>query len=309
VGHSFPPYPQTRFASRERKRAVSAQHTPGQNHLLAALPVEDYERLLPALEPVPLPQGWTVHRAGDREKYLYFLTGGIVSRFYVTENGASAEFAVTGREGVIGVASFLGGESTLSEAVVLSAGYAYRLEANLLKNEFAHDSPLSHLLLRYTEALIAQTALTAACNRHHSLEQQLCRWILSCLDRSPSNELTMTQELIADMLGVRRQGVMGAAVKLQKAGLIHYSRGHITILDRTGLEALGCECYAVVKREYDRLLSPNIGEPSSCFGPHPPHSFPLERVDGPTGNLSGCWAEPAAGRERTYSTQLDELIA
>jgi CRP-like cAMP-binding protein len=213
---------------------------------------EHYERLLPDLEPVPLPLGWTVHGAGDREKYLYFLTAGIVSRFYVTESGASAESAVTGSEGVIGVASFLGGESTPSQAVVLSAGYAYRLGTNLLSNE--HDGPLPHLLLRYTQALIAQTGQIAVCNRHHSLEQRLCRWILSCLDRLPSNELTMTQELIADMLGVRRVGVTRAAGKLQRAGLIHASRGHIAVLDRPQLEAQACECYAVVKREYERLL-------------------------------------------------------
>src|SRR5450830_799961 len=252
--HSFPPYPETRVASRDGKRAVSAGHTPRQNHLLAALPLEDYERLLPDLELVPLPLGWTVHRAGDREKYLYFLTAGIVSRFYVMQNGASAEFAVTGSKGVIGVASFLGGESTPNQAVVLNPGYAYRLRADVVKNEFEHDGPLRRLLLRYTQALIAQIAQTAVCNRHHSLEQQLCRLILSNLDRLPSNELTMTQELIAHMLGVRREGVTEAAGKLQQAGLIHYSRGHITVLDRPRLEAQVCECYAVVKREYDRLL-------------------------------------------------------
>jgi len=251
---SFQPYPETHFASTNRKRTVSAPHTPRQNHLLAALPVEDYESLLPDLEPVALPRGWTVHGAGEREKYLYFLTAGIVSRFYVMENGASAHFAVTGSEGVIGVASFLGGESTPSQAVVLSAGYAYRLGANLLKNEFEHDGPLSHLLLRYMQALLCQTGQIAVCNRYHSVEQQLCHWILSCLDRLPSNELAMTQELIANMLGVRREGVTEAAGKLQKAGLIHYSRGHIAVLDRPQLEAQVCECYAVVKREYDRLL-------------------------------------------------------
>jgi CRP-like cAMP-binding protein len=250
------PYPETRFASSDRRRAVSAQHTPRQNHLLAALPLEDYERLLPDLEPVSLRQGWTVHGAGDQEKNLYFLTAGIVSRFYVTENGASAEFAVTGSEGVIGVASFLGGESTPSQAVVLSAGYAYRLGADLLKNEFEHGGPLQHLLLRYTQALMAQTGQTAVCNRHHSLEQQLCRWILSCLDRAPSNELTTTQELIAHMLGVRRESVTEAAGKLQKAGLIHYSRGHIVVFDRPQLEAQVCECYAVVRKETNRLLPP-----------------------------------------------------
>ena len=252
--YSFRAHPETRFASRDRKRAVSAQHTPRQNQLLAALPLGDYERLLPDLEPVPLPLGRTVHGAGDREKHLYFLTAGIVGRFYVTASGASAEFAITGREGVIGVASFLSGESTPSQAEVLSAGYAYRLGADRLKNEFQHDGPLSHLLLRYTQALITQTAQNAACNRHHTLDQQLCRWLLSNLDRLPSNELIMTQELIAEMLGVRREGVTEAAGRLQKAGLIHTHRGHIIVLDRPQLEAQVCECYAVVKREYDRLL-------------------------------------------------------
>jgi CRP-like cAMP-binding protein len=219
------------------------------------LRLEDYERLLPDLEPVPLPLGWTIHGACDQDKYLYFLTAGIVSKLYVMGNGASAGFAVTGREGVIGIASFLGGESTPGQALALSAGYAYRLRADLLKNEFEHDGLLPHLLLRYVQALMTQTGQIAVCNRHHSLDQQLCRWILSCLDRLPSNELTMTQGLIADMLGVRREGVTEAAGKLQEAGLIYYSRGHITVLDRHQLEAQVCECYAVVKREYARLLS------------------------------------------------------
>jgi CRP-like cAMP-binding protein len=201
-----------------------------------------------------LPVRWTVHSAGDRENYLYFLTAGIVSRFYATENGALAEFAVRGNEGVIGVASFLGGKSTPSQAVVLSAGYAYRLRADLLRNEFEHVGPLAHLLLRYTQALIAQTGQIAACNRYHSIELQLCRWILSSLDRLPSNVLRMTQELIANMLGVRRGGVAEAAGNLQAAGLIHCSRGKITVLDRPKMEARVCECYAVVKREYVRLL-------------------------------------------------------
>jgi len=252
--HSYRPSPETRLAFKDRKRAKFAPYAPRQNHLLAALPVEDYERLLPDLEPVPLPLGWTVHSAGDREKYLYFLTAGVVSRFYVTQNGESAEFAVTGREGMIGVASFLGGQSSPSQAVVLSAGYAYRLRADLLKNEFEHNGPLSQLLLRYTHALIAQTGQIAVCNRYHSIEQQLCRWILSSLDRLSSNVLRMTQEMIAEMLGVRREGVTEAAGKLQKAGLIHYGRGHIVVLDRSRLEAQACECYTVVKRQYDRLL-------------------------------------------------------
>ena len=176
--HSFWPSPDARFAFEHRKRSAPAEHTPRQNHLLAALPREDYERLLPDLEPFPLPQGWTVHEAGDREKYLYFLTAGIVSRFYVTANGASAEFAVTGNEGVIGIAAFLGGGSTPSQAVVVSAGYGYRLRADRLKQEFDHDGPLPRLLLRYTQALVAQIGLMSACKRHHSLERRFCRWII-----------------------------------------------------------------------------------------------------------------------------------
>lgn len=250
------PYPERRFAFRDRKSAVSEQQTPTQNHLLSALPLQEYERLLPDLEPVPLPHGWTVHGAGDQERYLYFLTAGIVSRFYVLESGASAEFALTGNEGMIGVASFLGGESTPSQAVVLSPGYGYRLAADLLKREFEHDGQLPRLLLRYAQALMVQTGQIAVCNRHHSLEQRLCRWILSCLDRLAWNELTITQELIAAMLGVRRVGVTKAAGKLNEAGLIHSGRGHIDVLDRPQLEARACECYAVVKRAYDGLLRP-----------------------------------------------------
>lgn len=249
--------PETRFVSMDRNCAVSSLPTPRQNHLLAALPLEDFERLLPELEPVSLPLGTAVHGACAREKCLHFITAGIISRFYVTESGQTTEFAVTGSEGVIGLASFLGGKSTTSAAVVVSAGHAYRLDARLVKDEFEHDGELSHLLLRYTLALIAQTGQIAACNRHHTLEQQLCRWILSSLDRVPSNELAMTQERIAEMLGVRREGVTEAAGMLHKAGLIHHDRGRITVLDRHRLEALACECYAVVKREYDRLLPEN----------------------------------------------------
>jgi CRP-like cAMP-binding protein len=256
--HSFQPNPKTRFAPMGGRRAVPGLHTPRQNRLIAALPVEDYERLLPDLELVSLPLGLSVHRAGDREQYLYFLTEGIVSRFYMTENGASAESALTGREGVIGIAAFLGGESTPSRAVVLSAGYAYRVGADLLKSEFKHGGALSHLLLRYTQALITQIAQTVACNRHHTVEQQLCRWLLLSLDRLPSNTLTMSQKLIANMLGVRREGVTEAAGHLQTAGLIHYHRGHITVLDRPKLEKRVCECYAVVKKETDRLLPDRI---------------------------------------------------
>jgi len=255
---SFGSHPEARFASSDWGRAVSAQHTPRQNHLLAALPPEDYDRLVPDLEPVSLPLGCTVHGAGDRETHLYFLTAGIVSLFHVMENGASAEFAIAGSEGVIGVALFLGGQSTPSQAMVLSAGHAYRLSAQLLKNEFEHGGPLPHLLLRYTQALITQTGQTAVCNRHHSVDQQLCRWLLLSLDRLSSNEVAMTQERIASMLGVRREGVTEAAGHLQAAGLIHYRRGHITVLDRPLLEKRVCECYAAVKRETDRLLPDEI---------------------------------------------------
>ena len=250
------PHRGTRTAHVDNRRALIDQHAPKQNHILAALPPEDLERLLPDLELVPLPLGWAVHGAGQRQKYLFFLTDGIVSRGYVTETGASAAFAITGNEGVIGVASFLGGESTPSQAAVISPGCGYRLEAGLLKKEFEHDGPLSHLLLRYTQALIAQTGRIVVCNRRHSLEQQLCRLILSCLDRLPSNELIMTQEILAAMLGVRRESVTEAAGRLQHSGLIQYHRGHIAVLDRGQLEARACECYGVVKKEYDRLLFP-----------------------------------------------------
>ena len=250
--------PDPRFAAKTSKRAVSAPHTPRQNRLLAALPLPDYQRLLPDLEPVPLPLGWTVHRAGDREKHVYFLTAGVVSRFYVTETGAASEFAITGSEGVIGVASILGGESTPSQAVVVSAGYCYRLEADRLKREFERGGALSYLLLRYMHALIAHCGQSAACNRHHAVKQRLCRWILSCVDRLPSDELTMTQDVIAYMLGVRRESVTVAAKKLEQAGLIQYYRGQIAVLDRSRLEAQVCECYAVVKREYERLLPGHV---------------------------------------------------
>jgi CRP-like cAMP-binding protein len=232
--------------------------TPRVNRLLAALPLDVYERLLPGLTPVPLPRGWTLHRAGDPEKYLYFLTAGIVSRYYVTENGASAAFAVTGSEGVIGVASFLGGESTPSQAMVLSAGRAYRLGADRLKREFEHVGALPLLLLRYTQALIAQTTQTVVCNRFHSVEQQLCRCILSCIDRALSADLAITQESLADMLGVRREAVTQAAGRLQALGLIRYTRGRVAVLERRQLEARACECYAAVRQEYERLLPPGL---------------------------------------------------
>jgi CRP-like cAMP-binding protein len=232
-----------------------AQHTPKQSHLLNALPGAVYDRLLPDLELVPLQLGLSVYESGKEQEYVYFPSASIVSLLYVMEDGSSAEIAVVGNEGVVGIALFMGGETTPSRAVVQSAGYAYRLKASLLKKEFERGGPLQYLLLRYTQALITQMAQTAVCNRHHSVEQQLCRWLLLSLDRLPSNELTMTQELIANMLGVRREGVTEAAGNLQAAGLIQYSRGKITVLDRPKLEELVCECYAVVKRETDRLLS------------------------------------------------------
>jgi CRP-like cAMP-binding protein len=250
---SFGAYSATRLPSGDRRCVASAQHPPAQNRILAALRLPAYERLLPDLEPFPLPLGWAVHNAGEREDYLYFITSGIVSRYCGSGNGASSEFAVTGSEGVIGVSSFLGGESMVGQSVVLSAGYSYRLRADLLQNDIEHHYSLLRLLLRYTLALIAQTGQIAACNRHHSLEQQLCRWILECLDRLLLNELTVTHEVIATMLGVRRESVTTVAGKLQKAGLIHCSRARIAVLDRPQLEARACECYAVVKREYERL--------------------------------------------------------
>ena len=255
-GHPPRPSSWTRFASAESRCPAFEQRTPRQNQLLAALPPREYERLLPELEPIALPLGWTVHGAGDRQQYLHFLTEGVVSRLYVTRNGASTEFAMTGIEGVVGVASFLGGESMPSEALVLSAGYGYRLSSNVLADEFRHDGLLPRLLLRYTQALITQTGQIAACNRLHAVDQQVCRWILSFLDRSSCTELTVTQETLAGLLGVRRESVTEAAGKLQEAGLIHCSRGHIAVLDRPRLEARVCECYAVVKREYRRLLQP-----------------------------------------------------
>jgi CRP-like cAMP-binding protein len=237
-----------------KKPSLSAPQSPRQNHLLAKLPAANYERLVPYLEQVPLELGRAVYESGREQEYVYFPTTSIVSLLYVMEDGSSAEIAVVGNEGVVGISLFMGGETTPSRAVVQSAGYGYRLRANVLKTEFGQGGDLQHLLLRYTQALITQMAQTAVCNRHHAVEQQLCRWLLLSLDRLPSNELTMTQELIANMLGVRREGVTEAAGKLQAQGLIHYSRGKITVLDRPKLEARVCECYAVVKREYGRLL-------------------------------------------------------
>lgn len=228
---------------------------PLQNHLLAALSPSVRERLFPFLERVNLPLGKVLYEAGDTMRYVYFPIDAIVSLIYVLENGASAEISVVGNEGLIGISLFMGGESTSSRAIVQSAGSAYRLLGQRMKDEFYLHGELLVLMLRYTQALITQMAQTAVCNRHHSIDQQLCRWLLLSLDRLPSNRLTMTQELIANMLSVRREGVTEAAGNLQKAGLIHYARGRITVVDRPGLEARVCECYQVVKTETDRLLS------------------------------------------------------
>ena len=227
---------------------------PTENHLLAALPGAEWHRWSPLLERVEMPLGQVLYESGGTLSHVYFPTTAIVSLLYVMGNGASAEIAVVGKEGIVGISLFMGGDSTSSRAVVQSAGLGFRLKAQAMKEEFNRTGPVLHLLLRYTQALITQMAQTAVCNRHHSLDQQLCRWLLLSLDRLPGDELLMTQELIANMLGVRREGVTEGAVKLQQAGLIRYSRGHITVLDRAGLEARSCECYAVVKREYDRLL-------------------------------------------------------
>lgn len=229
---------------------------PKRNFLLAALPESDWQRWLPNLEAVDLPLGQVLYEPGATLSHVYFPTTAIVSLLYVMENGASAEIAVAGNEGIVGISLFMGGESTPSRAVVQSAGQAFRMKAQTLKDEFNRHGPVLHLLLRYTQALITQMAQTAVCNRHHSLDQQLCRWLLLSLDRLQGDQLVMTQVLIANMLGVRREGVTEAALKLQKAGLIRYARGRITVLDRAGLEKCTCECYAVVKKEYDRLLPP-----------------------------------------------------
>jgi len=224
------------------------------NRLLAVLPETELERWLPELELVELSLGQVLYESGGTLGYVYFPTSAIVSLLYVLENGASAEIAVVGNDGIVGISLFMGGGSTSSRAVVQSAGKGLRLRAQVMKNEFNRGGAVLHLFLRYTQALITQMSQTAVCNRHHSLDQQLCRWLLLSLDRLSSNELIMTQELIANMLGVRREGVTEGALKLQRAGLIQYARGHITVINRTGLESRTCECYSVVKKEYTRLL-------------------------------------------------------
>ena len=233
---------------------MSTTLDPKSNQLLAALPSDEWTRIAPHLELVDMTLGLVLYESGGTLSHVYFPLNAIVSLLYVMANGASAEIAVVGNEGLVGISLFMGGESTPSRALVQSAGHAVRLSASLVKDEFNRSGPVMHLLLRYTQALITQMAQTAVCNRHHSLDQQLCRWLLLSLDRLGSNELVMTQELISNMLGVRREGVTEAALKLQNSGLIRYARGHITVLDRPALEKRTCECYAVVKNEYDRLL-------------------------------------------------------
>ena len=250
--HHLEPYSMP--TSAHRKPLIGHSHDTSMNQLLGALPDAILKRWLPQLDLLELPLGKVLYEAGCIEKHVYFPTSGIVSLLYVMKNGDAAEIAVVGNEGIVGISLFLGGNSTPSRAVVQSAGWCFRLKAQVMKDDFERFGPVTHLLLRYTQALITQMSQTAVCNRHHSLDEQLCRWLLLSLDRLPSSELVMTQELIANMLGVRRQGVTECAAKLQEAGLIRYSRGRITVLDRHGLEARVCECYAVVKGEYDRLI-------------------------------------------------------
>lgn len=236
---------------------VSSSTEPTQNLILAGLEPEVQERIFPYLEEVSIPLGKVLYESGDKMGHVYFPTDSIVSLLYVMESGASAEISVVGREGLVGISLFMGGESTSSRAVVQSGGQAYRLAGGRLVEEFHRHGQLMSLVLRYTQALITQMAQTAVCNRHHSIEQQLCRWLLLSLDRLPSTHLIMTQELIANMLGVRREGVTEAAGRLQKLEVIEYHRGHIEVIDRPRLEELSCECYAVVKKEQDRLLEPS----------------------------------------------------
>jgi CRP-like cAMP-binding protein len=234
---------------------MSSVHNPNQNHLLAALPSAEFERLTPNLHLVPLPLGEMLYEPGGQLQHAYFPVSAIVSLHYVTESGASASIAGVGNEGVVGISLFMGGDTTPSSAVVQTAGHAYRLERRFLKQEFDRNGLMQRLLLRYTQALMTQMSQTAVCNRHHSVEQQLCRWLLVTLDRVPAGEFSMTQELVAGMLGVRREGIAEAAGRLQQLGFIRYRRGHIAVIERSGLEGRVCECYGVVKKEFSRLLS------------------------------------------------------
>jgi len=234
---------------------MSPAHNPNQNHLLAALPAAEFERLAPHLEGIPMRLGETLYEPGGQLRHVYFPTTAIVSLLYVLESGSSAEIAGVGNEGMLGISLFMGGNTTPSSAVVQTAGHGYRLPGSLLKEEFNRAGLMQRLLLRYTQALLTQMCQTAACNRHHSIEQQLCRWLLLTLDRLPTTELVMTQELVANALGVRRESITEVAGRLQRAGILRYRRGHISVLQRSGLEAGACECYAVVKKEFGRLLS------------------------------------------------------
>jgi CRP-like cAMP-binding protein len=233
--------------------AVPGMREPRRNHLLAALPNEDYQHLLPGLEPFPLRRGSTVRGAGSRQQYLYFITAGVISRWCMTEDGKTAEFAITGNEGVIGVTLCLGGGSASSEAMVLCEGFAYRLRSDRLMAELGQHSALLELLLRYTQSMMSHTGWVAICNRYHPVQQQLCRWLLNVLDRADASDVALTHEAIAAMLGVRRESVSIEARRLHDAGVIRYQRGHVTVLDRNGLEARACQCYAAIRREYDLL--------------------------------------------------------
>jgi CRP-like cAMP-binding protein len=249
----------------------TAGQAPMQNHLLAALPAEIFERISPNLELFPMPLGEVLYESGGQLQHVYFPTTSILSLHYVMENGATAEIAGVGNEGVLGISIFMGGNTTPSRAIVQTGGHGYRLKTRLMLEEFNRAGPMMHLMLRYTQALITQISQTAVCNRHHSVEQQLCRWLLLTLDRLPSNELTMTQELVASMLGVRREGITEIAGNLQRDGLISYRRGHITVIDRSGLEKYACECYNVVKQEFARLLN----DTGSVNNPSAGHSVEL----------------------------------
>lgn len=264
---------------------MTTSHSPTQNHLLASLPAAEFDRLFRHLELIKMPLGQILYEAGGQLKHVYFPTTSIVSLLYVLENGASAEIAIVGNEGILGISLFMGGETTPSRAIVQSEGFGYRLKAEHLKEEFNRAGPVLRLLLRYTQALITQMTQTAVCNRHHSIEQQLCRWLLLSLDRLPSDNLKMTQELIANMLGVRREGVTEAAGKLQKMGLIKYSRGNIEVVDRPRLEKTVCECYAVVKAEFDRLITDiPKGDPKHVLGASDRRSNPKRSDKADTNN-------------------------
>jgi CRP-like cAMP-binding protein len=262
-------YHSTLPASRQVARPKPDFHSPRQNQLLAALPSHVYDRLLPHLEPLSLPRGLRLHSPGEHERYIHFLTSGLVSRSYGTQDGLSTGFSLTGREGAVGLSLFMGGGGTPIDVTLVSPGYAYRMRADRLEREFAGSGPLAQVLLRFTMALIVQSGQTAACNRHHSIRQQLSRVLLTCADRTDSNDLALTQEALAEHLGVRREGVTKAAGELQQLGMISYSRGHIAVKDHSGLEMQSCECYGVVAREYARLLPARSRMPYSSSSIRP----------------------------------------